>query len=98
MIFFSLLQDGPHGLHTVVTPPEEEVADSNSYDIDWEVAEDPVLMAHLLHNNPQGWEEENPFIVTPSTLAHVPCEPPEAPLICLLHHELPDVQHSLTAL
>lgn len=38
-------------------------------------------MNHLLTNNPQDWDEENPFrITTPSLLSNVPCEPPDCPL------------------
>ena len=41
--------------------------------------DDILLMNHLLEHNPQEWEDENPFTTCPSTLSHVPCDPPETP-------------------
>ena len=75
-----MYQDGPRGVEYQLVPPEEEVDDLEVYGVDWEDAEDPVLMAHLHANNPQD-EDENPFhTTTPSSLSDVPCEPPNCPL------------------
>ncbi|TFY53903.1 hypothetical protein EVJ58_g9184 [Rhodofomes roseus] len=43
--------------------PFEDTAvdDPQSYGIDWETLDDPMLMAHHLDNNPDEWESTNPF-------------------------------------
>lgn len=63
-----------------MTPAEEVVDDPASYGIDWEVAEDPVLMNHLLQENVQDWEDHNPFSTGPASLSEVTCKPPDCPL------------------
>ncbi|KZT02876.1 uncharacterized protein LAESUDRAFT_738542 [Laetiporus sulphureus 93-53] len=80
MFFFSMVQDGPRGLRAITDAIQESIHDIAAYGIDWEVADDPVLMNHLLQNNPQDWAEQNPFTVNPSTLSDVTCEPPDCPL------------------
>ena len=55
------------------------LGDPAVYGIDWDVANDVPLMRHLLDNNPQEWEDNNPFATQPSTLSHVPRDPPDAP-------------------
>ena len=80
IFLFSMLQDGPRGIQQLLATPEEEVADPASYGIDWEVADNPVLMQHLLHHNPQDWDDDSPFHVGPTTLSEVKCEPPNCPL------------------
>ncbi|KAJ6474110.1 hypothetical protein DFH09DRAFT_1462008 [Mycena vulgaris] len=50
-----------------------------TYGIDWDVANDPGLMTHLLDQNPQDWSERNLFAPGLDTLSHVPCEPPNSP-------------------
>ncbi|KAJ7711640.1 hypothetical protein B0H16DRAFT_1343575, partial [Mycena metata] len=47
--------------------------------IDWDVADDPALMAHLLDENPQDWATQNPFAPGHDTLSHVPCDAPDSP-------------------
>ncbi|KAK7041377.1 hypothetical protein R3P38DRAFT_2512211 [Favolaschia claudopus] len=79
MFVFSMVQDGPRGLGDVVEPVDEPVDDIASYGVDWEVANDPRLMRHLLEENPQDWEDENPFHAAPPQLSDVPCEPPNCP-------------------
>ncbi|KAJ7182536.1 hypothetical protein C8R43DRAFT_868721 [Mycena crocata] len=79
MFLFNMLQDGPRGLQRRVDPFTEQVDDPQIYGIDWEVADDPQMMNHLLHENPQEWEENNPFATGPATLSNVPCEPPNSP-------------------
>ena len=77
-----MIQDGPHGILPLPESLEEDVEDPSMYGIDWEVADDPTLMNHLLTENPQDWVEENPFIAStgPPTFSHVPCESPNCPL------------------
>ena len=81
IFLFSLLQDGPRGLAFSSQPPDEDIADPATYGIDWEVADDPTLMAHLLEHNPQEWEDENPFQAgrAPPSLSEVRCEEPGCP-------------------
>ncbi|KAJ7063792.1 hypothetical protein B0H15DRAFT_794718 [Mycena belliarum] len=80
MFLFSMLQDGPRGLEHRSQPMAEDVDDPGTYGIDWEVADDPTLMNHLLVENPQDWEERNPFAPGLDTLSHVPCDAPNCPL------------------
>ncbi|KAF7322148.1 hypothetical protein MKEN_00738900 [Mycena kentingensis (nom. inval.)] len=61
MFFFSLLEDGPRGSDHLPKPAEEVVEDPATYGIDWDAAQDPRLMQHLLENNPEEWDEHNPF-------------------------------------
>jgi len=82
MFLFSMVQDGPRGIQQLLLEPEhEDVTDPATYGIDWEVTEDPTLMHHLLHQNPQEWEDANPFVPGPTSgsLSHVECEPPGSP-------------------
>lgn len=81
IFLFSMVQDGPRGLVLSDAPAEENVdpADLNSYGIDWDDADNPQLMEHLLLNNPQERDDQNPFHVGPTTLSDVPCEPPDCP-------------------
>lgn len=65
-----------------MTPPDdEEINDYATYGIDWDVADDPTLMNHLLQQNPQDWADSNPFATGPDSgqLSHVECEPPGSP-------------------
>ncbi|KAJ7719400.1 hypothetical protein B0H16DRAFT_1336729 [Mycena metata] len=60
-------------------PIDEPVDDPASYGIDWQVNDKPHLMRHLLAENPQDWENENPFHALPAQVSDVPCEPPNCP-------------------
>ncbi|THH13742.1 hypothetical protein EUX98_g9686, partial [Antrodiella citrinella] len=94
IFFFSMVQDGPRGLHTVTMnrePVADDPDDISSYGVDWVIHEDATLMAHHLTHNPQEWEDINPFNTGPTSLSHVPCDPPGCPLTpedvtALTHH------------
>ncbi|KAJ7136326.1 hypothetical protein C8R43DRAFT_851749, partial [Mycena crocata] len=64
-------------------PAEEEIEDLNEYGVDWEVNEEPELIAHLLENNPHERSQMNddPFASssTPANLSEVLCDPPNCP-------------------
>ncbi|KAJ7433787.1 hypothetical protein FB451DRAFT_982587, partial [Mycena latifolia] len=64
-------------------PEEEEIEDMNEYGIDWEVNEEPGLIAHLLENNPDERPppSNDPFAPasTPANLSEVLCDPPNCP-------------------
>ena len=79
MFVFSMVQDGPRGIGHMYDAVDEPVDDTASYGVDWDVADDSRLMVHLLHENPQDWEHENPFHGQPTQLSDVPCEPPNCP-------------------
>ncbi|KAJ7247565.1 hypothetical protein C8J57DRAFT_1080766 [Mycena rebaudengoi] len=79
IFLFSMLQDGPRGIQHVLDAASDNVEDVASYGVDWEVADEPDLMRHLLDENPQDWENENPFYAGPTELSDVPCEPPNCP-------------------
>ncbi|KAF7345496.1 hypothetical protein MVEN_01568100 [Mycena venus] len=79
MYIFSMLQDGPRGLEYRAEPPSDDVEDPTTYGIDWDVADDSTLMTHLLDQNPQDWDEHNPFSPGQDALSHVPCDAPDAP-------------------
>ncbi|KIM72387.1 hypothetical protein PILCRDRAFT_742016 [Piloderma croceum F 1598] len=81
MFFFGTLQEGPCGMTTIAPADDEEIEDYSSYGVDWEVNDDETMMAHLLENNPQDWEDENPFASasTPGKLSEVFCDPPNCP-------------------
>ena len=79
IFLFSMIQDGPRGLERFVDPPAEDVANPSTYGIDWDVADNPALMRHHLMQNPQEWEDRNPFAPGVEDLSDVPCEPPNCP-------------------
>ncbi|KAJ6459367.1 hypothetical protein C8R47DRAFT_987469 [Mycena vitilis] len=94
IFLFSMLQDGPRGLEHRREPADEPVADPHTYGIDWDVANDPALMAHLLEQNPQDWESRNPFAPGVEALSHVPCDAPDCPLS---PEEVQHLDHRLAA-
>ncbi|KAJ6616377.1 hypothetical protein B0H10DRAFT_1799635 [Mycena sp. CBHHK59/15] len=73
------LQDGPRGIEYHTQAVDEDLEYPSIYGIDWDVADDSMLMNHLLHQNLQEWEEHNPFAPGLDTLSDVPCEPPNSP-------------------
>ncbi|KAJ7042279.1 hypothetical protein C8F04DRAFT_1208163 [Mycena alexandri] len=72
MFVFSMVQDGPRGISHMVQPVDEPVDDPTSYG-------ERHLMHHPLQENPQDWENKNPFHAHPTQLSEVPCEPPNFP-------------------
>ncbi|KAF7364508.1 hypothetical protein MVEN_00319500 [Mycena venus] len=86
MYIFNMLQDGPRGLEYRAEPPSDDVEDPTTYGIDWDVADDSTLMTHLLDQNPQDWDEHNPFSPRQDALPHVPCDAPDAPLELTREH------------
>lgn len=77
--FYSLVRDGPRGL--ITPPPEEDIDDLEHYGVDWAVNDNEELMAHHIENNPHEAAGDSAFVVKPTQLAHVPCEPPNCPLM-----------------
>ncbi|KAJ7741800.1 hypothetical protein DFH07DRAFT_750760 [Mycena maculata] len=92
IFLFSMVHDGPRGLERFVDAPNEDVDDPSTHGIDWDVVDDPTLMRHHLMQNPQEWEERNPFAPGVEDLSDVPCEAPNSPFsteqIVYLDHEL----------
>lgn len=85
MYMFRMVQQGPRGIHQLLTEPiDEEVEDLDSYGIDWDVHDDPSMTEHLLqsHTSPVETDESNPFgnSSTPHQLSEVRCESPACPL------------------
>ncbi|KAF7341677.1 hypothetical protein MSAN_02066000 [Mycena sanguinolenta] len=80
IFLFSMIQDGPRGLERFIDPPDEPVEDPSTYGIDWDVIDNPSLMRHHLMQNPQEWEDRNPFAPGIQDLSDVPCEPPQSVL------------------
>ncbi|KAJ7711873.1 hypothetical protein B0H16DRAFT_1667702 [Mycena metata] len=78
-IFFSMLQDGPRGLEQITAPVDEHINNPATYGIDWDVTDDATLMRHHLLQNPQEWEDHNPFAPGLETLSEVPCDAPDSP-------------------
>ncbi|KAJ7165770.1 hypothetical protein C8R46DRAFT_1163410 [Mycena filopes] len=79
MFLFSMVQDDLCSISHMVEPVDEPVDDVLSYGVDWEVANELRLMRHLLQENPQDWENENPFNAPPAQLSDVPCKPLNCP-------------------
>ena len=85
LFVFGMLREGPRGISSVLAQEEEEVIeDLNDYGVDWEVNEEPELIAHLLENNPHerpAVDNNDPFASssTPANLSEVLCEPPNCP-------------------
>ncbi|KAJ7251928.1 hypothetical protein C8J57DRAFT_1451539 [Mycena rebaudengoi] len=80
IFLFSMLQDGPRGVeHAADVVVDEPLDDPTTHGIDWDVANDPTLMQHLFTENPQEWEDRNPFAQGPDQFSHVLCDAPDAP-------------------
>ncbi|KAJ7721420.1 hypothetical protein B0H14DRAFT_3098478 [Mycena olivaceomarginata] len=71
IFLFSMLQDGPRSLERVVIPSGEQVADPSTYGIDWDVVDNPTLMHHHLMQNPQEWDDQNPFAPSIQDLSEI---------------------------
>lgn len=91
---FGMVSEGPRGIQQFLTPPEETIDDLASYGVDWDVHDDPAMMTHLLQQNPQDWDDSNPFssATNPDHMNTVECEPPGCPLtatqVDTLNHQL----------
>ncbi|KAJ7936292.1 hypothetical protein B0H13DRAFT_2226809 [Mycena leptocephala] len=82
LFLFGMLREGPRGISSFLTTEEEEIDDINEYGVDWEVNEDPQLIAHLLENNlHERATNGDPFAPasTPANLSEVLCEPHGCP-------------------
>ena len=84
MFFFSMIEDGPHGLNGPRQNRDgdqeglEEAGDISFYGVDWEDMDNEVLMEH--HNQHNPIRLDNPFSTAPATLSEVVCTPPDCPL------------------
>lgn len=87
MYLFSLLQDGPRGLHHLQPPPPAEdpldPEDIPTYGIDWADADNPRYMNHLRQYNPDDTAPDNVFASAPVSLSHISVETPNSPLSLL---------------
>ncbi|KAJ7197850.1 hypothetical protein C8J57DRAFT_1206251 [Mycena rebaudengoi] len=81
IFLFSMLQDGPRGVEHAADVVDEPLDDLTMHGIDWDVANNPTLMQHLFAENPQEWEDRNPFAQGPDQFSHVPCDAPDAPFL-----------------
>ncbi|KAJ7829661.1 hypothetical protein B0H14DRAFT_2198155, partial [Mycena olivaceomarginata] len=63
-------------------PKEEGIENINEYGIDWEVNDEPNLVAHLLESNPHERATNSDHFAsasTPANLSEVLCDPPGCP-------------------
>ncbi|KAJ6573722.1 hypothetical protein B0H10DRAFT_2168551 [Mycena sp. CBHHK59/15] len=68
--------------HQLTIRRQQEIEDINEYGVDWEVTNEPELIAHLLENNPHERTSSNdPFTSasTPANLSEVLCELTDCP-------------------
>ncbi|KAJ6524767.1 hypothetical protein B0H19DRAFT_971758 [Mycena capillaripes] len=83
LFLFGMLREEPRGISSFLAPDEEEIENINEYGVDWEVNDEPELVAHLLENNLHERFEPNsdPFAPssTPANLSEVLCDPPNCP-------------------
>ncbi|KAJ7441858.1 hypothetical protein FB451DRAFT_1057962 [Mycena latifolia] len=78
MFGFGLYEQGARGLQADEEIPPEGLA---SYGVDYQAYTNTRLMNHLRANNPQDWDNDNPFRpdATPAHRPYVKCEPPNSP-------------------
>ncbi|KAJ6596438.1 hypothetical protein B0H10DRAFT_1828385, partial [Mycena sp. CBHHK59/15] len=82
LFLFGMLREGLRGISSFLAPEEEEIEDINEHGIDWEVNNEPELIAHLFEHNPHERATNNdPFASasTPANLSEVLCDPPGCP-------------------
>lgn len=83
MFTFGMVRAGPRGIQQFLNAPEvEHVDDIDSYGVDWDTHDDPVLMTHFLNNNDTpSTVSDVPFgpANTPHRLSDVKCDPPGCP-------------------
>ncbi|KAJ3001057.1 hypothetical protein NUW54_g6678 [Trametes sanguinea] len=84
LFMFGMVRHGPRGIEHIVNAADDvlEADDVTSYGIDWDVNDDPVLMAHHQTHNGAATEVDQGFGVTlgPAELSEVTCDPPRCPL------------------
>ena len=98
LFMFGMIRHGPRGIEHLIEPIEEDLAEQDlaGYGIDWDVSDNPALMAHHLAHNPVPYAQ-SPFgaQTTPVELSEVTCDPPLCPLTAdqvrllnthLIHH------------
>jgi hypothetical protein len=56
LFLFSIVQDGVRGMES---SDDDEAVDPNTYGVDWEVYDDPVLVRHMVENIPDDQSEED---------------------------------------
>ena len=96
---FGMIRHGPRGIEHLIEPADEDLEDREvaGYGIDWDVVDDPVLMAHHAAHEPMPTDSETEgrmfgFATGPQQLSEVTCDPPLCPLtteqVCLLNAHL----------
>ncbi|KAI0349785.1 hypothetical protein OH77DRAFT_1414363 [Trametes cingulata] len=84
LFMFGMIRHGPRGIERVLEPVHEELADPEiaGYGIDWDVIDDPALVAHHNAHNPLPGGSNSTFgpISIPQQLSEVTCDPPLCPL------------------
>ncbi|KAJ7110760.1 hypothetical protein C8R46DRAFT_819660, partial [Mycena filopes] len=75
LFLFGMLREGPRGISSFLSAEEEGIDNINEYGIDWEVNQEPELVAHLFENNPgeHGGGADDPFASSsmPANLSEV---------------------------
>ncbi len=72
-----MIANGPRGIAELMARPiDNEVDDLNVFGIDWDIADDPTYMSHILKQNPEEWDQENLFSSAPPKPTHVPVDEP----------------------
>lgn len=77
MMFYGILEQGPRGIGPGLFQPAEDPqfdqAGQTGYGVDWEGMQDVALMTHLLEQNQDEWESENPFSTStmPQSLSEI---------------------------
>jgi len=80
MFMFGMVNNGPRGL-SVPEPADDEDGledeDLALYGVDWQAAEQQGIMEQIMEQNPEDFQDGNPFSLNaPMTRNHVECQPP----------------------
>ncbi|PPQ97082.1 hypothetical protein CVT26_001047 [Gymnopilus dilepis] len=79
MFFFSMMENGPRGMQYLL---DEHIEDLANYGVDWEDADNPQIMQHLLANNPHEADDRARAARNlPPRMNEVVCEAPPAPML-----------------